>query len=96
MGVSDATLKSLSNLELTDLLSRVSAEVRLRLLAGEGDSHSIGSYSVVDPPPSVAGSSAALLEPFRCGYKCKWCERECTKREGHRYHSCYQCRKRRE
>ncbi len=95
--IADAVLKDPTSLELVDLLNKVSAEVQFRLLSTEVDTNSVGSYSVIDPPPPVAStdtqSPVELREPFRCGHRCNWCERECTRREGHRHHS-YCCRRR--
>ena len=91
-------LKSLSNLELINLQNKVAAEVQTRLLASDSDIRSTSSYTVIDPPASsfsTQRSCTGLLTPFSCGYKCKWCEAECTRREGHTHHSCYNCRRRR-
>ncbi len=91
----DILVKEFSNLELVELQNKVSSELQRRLLSGDADNQSVGSYSVVDPP-TPAASSSGLLIPFRCGYQCKWCPKECTRCEGHRYHSCFNCRRRRE
>ena len=41
---------------------------------------------VPDPP---------LLEPFQCNYRCLHCTNRCTRREGHKFHSCWTCRHKR-
>ena len=100
VGVTDILVQELTNLELVELHNKVSLELQRRLLSGDADNQSVGSYSVIDPPTPAASSGnqgpGGLLIPFRCGYQCKWCPRECTRREGHRYHSCFNCRRRRE
>ena len=39
--------------------------------------------------------SRPLLEPWSCGYRCRWCQSACTRAEGHYRHSCYEHRHRR-
>ena len=79
--------------QLLVLFQAVSEEVARRLRDAED---STSEYLFVEPPPSrssAQSSSAAppLLQPFRCPYSCRWC----TRREGHKYHSCFDHRRRR-
>ena len=83
--------------QLLVLFQAVSEEVARRLRDAED---STSEYLFVEPPPSrssAQSSSAAppLLQPFRCPYSCRWCEERCTRREGHKYHSCFDHRRRR-
>lgn len=52
-------------------------------------STSTGSTSA---QPVAAEPKPKLLEPWTCGYRCKWCERPCTRDQGHTRHSCWYCR----
>lgn len=40
-------------------------------------------------------SSPGLRSLWRCGFHCRWCDRPCTRAEGHKHHSCYEHRHRR-
>ena len=87
----------LTTSQLLTLFKAVSSEVARRLREAESDSAS--DYSVIDPPTSSASSQPVaappLLQPFRCPFACRWCEGQCTRREGHKYHSCFEHRHRR-
>lgn len=84
--------------QLLSLFRAVSSEVSKRLSLSEVDSSS-DAFSVIDPTPDSAQSSAAsgtgLLQPFRCPFACRWCDERCTRNEGHKHHSCYEHRHRR-
>jgi len=98
VGAADISLKDLTNLELVNLQNRVAAEIQFHLLSVDADSQCASSYTLIDPPPQSANErqhSSDLLTPYSCGYKRKWCDAECTRREGHIHHSCYYCRRRR-
>ena len=43
----------------------------------------------------AGANNRPLLEPWSCGYRCRWCQRACTRAEGHTRHSCYEHRHRR-
>ena len=76
VGAADISLKDLTNLELVNLQNRVA----------DAYSQCASSYTLIDPPPQSANErqhSSGLLTPYSCGYKCKWCDAECTRREGH-------------
>lgn len=53
-----------------------------------------GTTSEGAPGPATA-SAPVLQEPWSRGFRCKWCERPCTRNGGHVRHSCYYCRHRR-
>ena len=88
---------------LVCILSGVWQELSSRLLARYPFPDTSGVHSVPSPSGSftVIGDSRESSEnvplriPFQCEFKCRWCDAQCTRREGHRYHSCFHCRHRR-
>lgn len=74
-----------STTALVEAIQQVAEEIKAR----EGQA-SAGSASA-----AVAPEGQGLLEPWSCGYRCKWCASPCTRAEGHTRHSCYEHRHRR-
>ena len=61
-----------------------------------GNSSPVGSFTVIGEPVDEGSFEPELLIPFRCPFSCRWCSNPCGRSvEGHRHHSCYQCRRRR-
>lgn len=95
----DVVVSDLTNIELLNLLDRVSAQLRRRQVAGDNqDTYSTTSFEPVDfekPDSQRPVPSRPLLTPWSCGYSCRWCSQACTRKEGHSHHSCYEHRHRR-
>ena len=51
-----------------------------------------GSFTVISEPTAESQANP-LLVPYRCQFSCRWCNLPCGRtRQGHRHHSCFNCR----
>ena len=99
--VSDLSEYSVS--ELLDLIEKATKLVRDKLdnswdCGASGVSSS--GYSVVEPEPAGASSSAAvprnaagLKSPYTCDFHCKFCQSQCCRPHPHKNHACIEHRK---
>lgn len=74
---------------IQDIVVELSARDQTPAIEGLPSSTTPGAAASAS---SGASSSQGLKAPWSCGYRCQWCERACTRKEGHSRHSCYDCR----
>ena len=97
MGDSLINFSKLSDLEIVEIINSASAELHKRLqgVPQSPRAGSTGSFERVGYSPGEPSEQSGLKKPWTCGFECRWCKAACTRKEGHKNHSCFEHRHRR-